>query len=159
MAVQIERIQKDIGIINAFNATPEKGITRLTFSEEYQGAIAYVVDELKQVGAKISYCRAGNIKARLAGTDDNGPSVMMGSHLDTVVHGGRFDGVVGVVTALEAKKIYSPSAHRRRRLCRRRGVKIQLGASWQLDMDRKIEPRPVIQHQRHPRCYLPRGHG
>jgi hypothetical protein len=77
MAVQIERIQKDIGIINIFNATPEKGITRLTFSEEYQGAIAYVVDELKQVGAKISYCQAGNIKARLPGTNDNGPAVMI----------------------------------------------------------------------------------
>ena len=37
-------------------------------SEEYQGAIAYVVDERKQIGAKISYCRAGNIKAGLPGT-------------------------------------------------------------------------------------------
>jgi hydantoinase/carbamoylase family amidase len=105
MTVQIERIKKDIGIINAFNATPEKGFTRLTFSQEYQGAVAYVVDELKQVGAKISYCQAGNIKARLPGSDYDGPTVMMGSHLDTVVHGGRFDGVVGVVTALEAARI------------------------------------------------------
>ncbi len=105
MPVQIERIKKDIRIINAFNTTPEKGITRLTFSEEYQGAVAYVVDELKQVGAKISYCQAGNIKARLPGSDDDGLAVMMGSHLDTVVHGGRFDGVVGVVAALEAARI------------------------------------------------------
>ena len=53
MAIRIERIQKDFEIINNFNATPEKGITRLTCSEEYQGAIAYVVDELKQIGAKM----------------------------------------------------------------------------------------------------------
>ena len=105
MAIRIERIQKDTEIINKFNATPEKGITRLTFSEEYQGAVAYVVDELKQIGAKISYCPAGNIKARLAGTDENGPAVMMGSHLDTVVRGGKFDGVVGVVSALEVARV------------------------------------------------------
>jgi len=58
MTVQIERIKKDLGTINEFNATPEKGITRLTFSQEYQGAVAYVVDELKQIGAKVSYCQA-----------------------------------------------------------------------------------------------------
>jgi allantoate deiminase len=104
MAVQLKRIQKDIEFINTFNASPEKGITRQTFSEEYQRAVTYVVDELRQIGAKISYCLGGNIKARLPGTDDNAPAVMMGSHLDTVVHGGRFDGVVGVVTALEAAR-------------------------------------------------------
>ena len=114
MKVQIERIQKDIKIINNFNATPEKGITRLTFSEEYQAAVGYVVDELKHIGAKISYCQAGNIKARLPGSDDNAPAVMMGSHLDTVAHGGKFDGVVGVVTALEAARIIAAEKVRHR---------------------------------------------
>jgi allantoate deiminase len=114
MAVQIERIQKDIEFINTFNATPERGITRQTFSEEYQAAVAYVVHELQQVGAKISYCRGGNIKARLSGADDYAPAVMMGSHLDSVVHGGKFDGVVGVVTALEAARVITEEkvAHR-----------------------------------------------
>ena len=105
MKAQLDRIQTDIEKINSCNATPEKGITRLTFSEEYQAAVAYVVDELRHIGAQISYCQAGNIRARLAGSDDHAPAVMMGSHLDTVVHGGRFDGVVGVVTALEAARI------------------------------------------------------
>ena len=102
MKAQIKRIQKDIEIINSFNATPEKGITRLTFSKEYQAAVAYVVDELRHIGVQMSYCQAGNIRARLPGSEDNAPAVMMGSHLDTVIHGGRFDGVAGVVTAEEA---------------------------------------------------------
>jgi allantoate deiminase len=105
MSVKIERIQKDIETINGFNSTPEKGVTRLTLSREYIGAIGYVVEELKHIGAKISYCQGGNLKARLPGTDPDGPAVMMGSHLDTVVHGGKFDGVVGVVTALEAARV------------------------------------------------------
>ncbi|MGD8763481.1 MAG: Zn-dependent hydrolase [Desulfobacteraceae bacterium] len=105
MAAQIKRIQKDIDFINSCNASPEKGITRQTFSVEYLRAVTYVVDEMKQIGARISYCLGGNIRARLSGTNANGPAVMMGSHLDTVVHGGRFDGVVGVVAAVEAARI------------------------------------------------------
>ena len=112
MAVQIERLQNDIKIINDFNATPEQGVTRLTFSKEYQGAVDYVIEELTHIGAIISYCQAGNIKARLPGTDPDGPAVMMGSHLDTVVHGGKFDGVVGVVTALEAGRVIVEEKYR-----------------------------------------------
>ena len=114
MKTQITRIQKDIEIINRFNATPEKGVTRLTFSEPYQAAVAYVVDELKRIGTEISYCQAGNIKARLHGSENNAPAVMMGSHLDTVVHGGRFDGVVGVVTALETARIIASEKFKHR---------------------------------------------
>jgi len=104
MPVQEKRIQKDIDTINGFNATPGNGITRLTFSQEYQGGVDYVVEELKQIGANISIGPAGNVRARLDGAEDRGPAVMMGSHLDTVAHGGQFDGVVGVVTALETAR-------------------------------------------------------
>ena len=104
MTVRIERIRRDIENINAFNATPGNGITRLTFSAQYQGALNYVLEHLDQLGATVSICRGGNIRGRLAGSDENAPAVMMGSHLDTVVNGGQFDGVVGVVTALEAAR-------------------------------------------------------
>ncbi len=104
MPVQGKRIQKDIDTINGFNATPGNGITRLTLTPEYQGAVDYVVNELKLIGADISIGPAGNVRGRLRGTDDDGPAVMMGSHLDTVAHGGQFDGVVGVVTALETAR-------------------------------------------------------
>ena len=107
MAILIERIQNDIEIINHFNATPEKGVTRLTFSDEYRGATDHVVEEMQKLNAEISYCRGGNVRARFSGTDDHGPAVMMGSHLDSVVNGGQFDGVVGVVTALEAARVMS----------------------------------------------------
>ena len=97
MPVHIERIRRDIENINTFNATPHKGITRLTFSEAYQGALAYIIGQLRKIGAHITICRGGNLKGRLVGSQPQGPAVMMGSHLDTVVNGGRFDGVAGVV--------------------------------------------------------------
>jgi allantoate deiminase len=104
MTVNIERIRRDIEKINAFNATPGNGVTRLTFSPEYQGAVNYVIDQFNQFGAEVSICPGGNLRGRFSGSDQNAPAVMMGSHLDSVVTGGQFDGVVGVVTALEAAR-------------------------------------------------------
>ncbi len=100
----LDRIRLDIEAINAFNATPGNGVTRPTFSPEYQGATAYVVKELNKIGAQVSICRGGNIRGRVPGSEPGTAAVMMGSHLDTVAHGGQFDGVVGVVTALEAAR-------------------------------------------------------
>jgi allantoate deiminase len=104
MTINTERIRRDVEKINAFNATPGKGITRQTFSAEYQGALNYVIDQFNQFGATVSICPGGNLRGRFSGSDENAPAVMMGSHLDSVVNGGQFDGVVGVVTALEAAR-------------------------------------------------------
>jgi allantoate deiminase len=114
MTINTERIRRDIENINAFNATPGQGITRLTFTEAHQGALAYVIDQLNQIGAMISICPAGNLRARVPGSEKDAPAVMMGSHLDSVAQGGPFDGVVGVVTALEAARniVENRVAHR-----------------------------------------------
>ena len=104
MIIQKERIQKDLEAINAFNATPGKGITRFTFTKEYQGALSYVVEELHRIGVESSFAPGGNLRGRLEGSERSGPSVMMGSHLDSVAQGGRFDGTAGVVAALEAAR-------------------------------------------------------
>jgi allantoate deiminase len=103
--VQPERIRRDMEAINAFNASPGKGVTRLTFSKEYQGAIRYLVEELKGIGLKSIFTPGGNLLARLKGSDPQAPAVLTGSHLDTVSSGGCFDGTVGVVAALEAVRV------------------------------------------------------
>jgi allantoate deiminase len=104
MRVRKERIQKDLEAINAYNATPGKGITRFTFSKEHQAALSYVVEELRRIGVKCIFSPGGNLRGILAGSEPSGPSVMMGSHLDSVAQGGRFDGTAGVVAALEAAR-------------------------------------------------------
>jgi allantoate deiminase len=104
MGIWKERIQKDLEAVNAFNATPGKGITRFTFSKEYQAALSYVVEELQRIGVKGAFTPGGNLQGRLPGSAPSGPSVMMGSHLDSVAQGGRFDGTAGVVAALEAAR-------------------------------------------------------
>ncbi len=105
MEVHIGRIERDIDALGEFTATPGKGITRLTFSREYEKARSYIGEELRKIGAKVSIAIAGNLRGRLEGSDRGKPSVMIGSHIDSVYQGGRFDGVVGVVSALEAARV------------------------------------------------------
>jgi len=105
MRIRKERIQKDLEAINAFNATPGKGVTRYTFSKEHQGALSYVVEELRRIGVNYIFTLGGNLLGRLVGPEPSGPGVMMGSHLDSVAEGGRFDGTAGVVAALEAARV------------------------------------------------------
>ena len=107
MKVNAKRIENDIIKINNFNSTPGQGISRLTFTEEYMGAMNYIFKELEKIGADIQIMRGGNIRARLEGSEKDTPSVMVGSHIDSVFHGGMFDGVAGTVAALEVLRTIS----------------------------------------------------
>jgi allantoate deiminase len=105
MGIKIERIARDLDIINSFNATPGKGVTRFTFSEPYMKARAHVVEELRKTVARVETTPGGNLCGRLEGSTPGLPSVMTGSHIDSVFHGGPFDGVAGVVAALEVARV------------------------------------------------------
>ncbi len=107
MKVNAKRIENDLIKINNFNLTPGHGITRLTFTEEYMGAMNYIFKELERIGAEIKIMRGGNIRARLEGSEKDTPSVMVGSHIDSVFHGGMFDGVAGTVASLEVLRTIS----------------------------------------------------
>ena len=88
MRVNPKRIEKDIEEINKFNSTPNLGTTRSTFTKEYIGAIRYIIKELEQIGADIQTMKGGNLRARFHGSEKNAPSVMIGSHVDSVFQGG-----------------------------------------------------------------------
>jgi len=105
MKVQIDRIARDIETINSFTVTPGKGITRFTFSEPYMQARSNVAEELQKIGARVATTIGGNLRGRLDGSATGLASVMTGSHIDSVLHGGRFDGVAGVVAALEVARV------------------------------------------------------
>jgi len=105
MGIQTRRIERDLAVINSFNATPGQGITRFTFTEPYMQARSYVAEQLQKIGARVETAPGGNLRGRLEGSHPAFPSVMTGSHIDTVLQGGRFDGVAGVVAALEVARV------------------------------------------------------
>jgi N-carbamoyl-L-amino-acid hydrolase len=83
-------------------------VTRLVFSVTELRSRQLLVHLMTQAGLKVQVDRIGNIFGRLEG--GGGPAVLAGSHLDSVVHGGKFDGPVGVIGALEAVRTIKESA-------------------------------------------------
>lgn len=69
----------------------------------------------RAAGCSVSVDRVGNIFARRAGEDPALPPVVMGSHLDTQVNGGRYDGIVGVLAGLEVIRAFNDAGVRTRR--------------------------------------------
>ena len=82
-------------------ALPNGGCCRLALSEEDRQGRDLFVRWAKEAGCLISIDEVGNIFARRHGRDASTPAVATGSHLDTQPHGGKFDGVYGVLAGLE----------------------------------------------------------
>ena len=106
MRTKLERIQKDIEALAAFNANPGNGLTRLSFSEEHRRAQDYIISQMKEAGLSVRVDACGTIIGRLEGTDPAAACVMTGSHFDSVRCGGNFDGQAGVVAALETARVF-----------------------------------------------------
>lgn len=95
------RLQQTIEQFSGFGATDNGGVTRLSLSEEDLAARQYFKECCEELGMKVKVDDMANMYAVLPGKHDL-PPIVMGSHLDSVVKGGRFDGTLGVLTALEA---------------------------------------------------------
>ncbi len=78
------------------------GSCRLALTDEDRQARDLFVGWCKDIGCTIAIDDMGNIFARRAGRNNDLPPVVAGSHLDTQPHGGKFDGIYGVLAALEA---------------------------------------------------------
>lgn len=102
----VVRVESLIEGIDRFNATPGQGTTRLTYSPEYAAARDFVVEQMLQAGLAVRQDAVGNIFGRLEGTSPELPPILVGSHLDSVPNGGRFDGPAGVVAGLETAFLF-----------------------------------------------------
>lgn len=94
------RLEKLIDLFSLFGKTDNNGVTRLSLSAEDIAARKKFQTLCEEIGMTVTYDDMGTMYATLPGKK-NLPPVVIGSHLDSVVKGGRFDGVLGVLTALE----------------------------------------------------------
>jgi allantoate deiminase len=92
------RLERRIGELARIGGSGTS-VTRLGLSPEEQRARDLVGAWLAARGARVGRDPAANLFARVGG---DGPSVLVGSHLDSVPEGGRFDGALGVLCAVEA---------------------------------------------------------
>jgi beta-ureidopropionase / N-carbamoyl-L-amino-acid hydrolase len=97
LLVDGERMREDFDALAAIGATPEGGVDRASLGEAHLAARAWFLDRAASAGLETRVDRAGNHSAILPGA---GPTLLLGSHLDSVPNGGRYDGALGVVAAL-----------------------------------------------------------
>src|SRR5262245_3216111 len=102
IAINARRLMRDLNAIGRIGIGSRGAVTRLVFSVKELRSRQVLVHLLRQAGLKISIDAIGNIFGRLEGRDPKAPAVLAGSHLDTVIHGGKYDGPVGVIGALES---------------------------------------------------------
>ena len=99
------RIARDLEHLKQYTATPGNGCTRLPFTKEARDAVNYLKELMTEAGLEVTEDAAGNVIGTLKGEDPDAPCVMMGSHYDSVVNGGDYDGIAGVICAIEVARI------------------------------------------------------
>lgn len=94
------RLVSRLAALASIGATPEGGCRRLALSDEDKAGRDWLCAQMRALGLDVKVDAIGNIIGILKGQED-GPAVIMGSHIDTVATGGRFDGALGVIGGLE----------------------------------------------------------
>jgi len=94
-------MEDKIVTFSKFGATGNGGITRFSLSKEALQARAEYVRRMEAMGAVVKTDDMANMYATIKGSEDL-PAIVMASHLDSVRNGGNYDGVLGVLTAMEA---------------------------------------------------------
>jgi len=105
--VNKRRLMRDLNAIGRIGIGDRGSVTRLVFSIKELRSRQLLLHLMRQAGLKIHIDGIGNIFGRLESSDRKEPAVLAGSHLDTVLHGGKYDGPVGVIGALEAIRTIS----------------------------------------------------
>jgi N-carbamoyl-L-amino-acid hydrolase len=101
LAVNGARLWDSLMEMARIGATPKGGVKRLTLTDLDKESRELFIRWCKAAGCSIAVDRMGSIFARRPGTDATLAPVMVGSHLDTQPTGGKFDGALGVMAALE----------------------------------------------------------
>ena len=102
MNINSERLWNRIHKLSEIGKDENGGVTRLAFTETERKAKDLVITFMKDAGLAVREDEVGNLIGRREGAIFNSQVVMTGSHIDSVINGGNFDGPAGVLSAIEA---------------------------------------------------------
>lgn len=118
LGIQPERLRARIERMSRFGrpegGTFADGVHRVAYSDADVAARRWLLDEMRGARLEPRIDPAGNIFARWGGTDSSLEPILFGSHIDTVPHGGNFDGPLGSLAALEVIQACQESGTRTR---------------------------------------------
>ncbi|HZJ50778.1 MAG TPA: Zn-dependent hydrolase [Actinomycetota bacterium] len=145
MKLDAERLWSALGEVNRIGATPAGGAERLAWSDQELQARRWFAERAGDAGLEVSWDPAGNVWG-FGGLE---PAVVLGSHLDTVPDGGRFDGALGIVAALEvvghARRQRLPGSERLALVCfsDEEGVRFGLGMAGSRAVSGTLQPAEI----------------
>ncbi len=95
------RLWERLGELAEIGKHEEGGVARLSFTPEEREAKDLVASYMREAGLAVRQDAAGNLFGRREGRDPGAPAVLVGSHVDSVMNGGDFDGPLGVLGGIE----------------------------------------------------------
>ncbi len=104
MKINATRLQQHFEAMSLIGKIGETGTCRPTLTATEKEGFALAAGWMQEAGMRTRIDHFGNLVGRLEGNDPSLPVLMMGSHLDSQPYGGRFDGVAGVLCAIEVVK-------------------------------------------------------
>lgn len=107
--VNLQRFKEDFCAIAQIGVLDNGGVTRLALSREDHEARNYLIEKMRLARLQVNIDPVGNIHGRRNGSNPQLPPVIIGSHMDTVPHGGHYDGVLGVLAGLEVVRTLNDS--------------------------------------------------
>ncbi|KAK1314274.1 hypothetical protein QJS10_CPA06g01869 [Acorus calamus] len=102
LSVDSESLQRQIDELSTFSDTPAPSVTRILYSEKDVLARRFIKNLMGRSGLSVHEDAVGNIFGRWEGSEPELPAVATGSHIDAIPYSGKYDGVVGVLGAIEA---------------------------------------------------------
>ncbi|MFA6048609.1 MAG: Zn-dependent hydrolase [Candidatus Micrarchaeia archaeon] len=112
LRIRQERITHDLASLSKIGRSGRHAVTRLAFTGPEDAAFLHMAKRMRDAGLDVRVDSFGNLYGRFEGRDKNANPVLVGSHIDTVRQGGRFDGTAGVVAGLEAIRAIGEAGHK-----------------------------------------------
>jgi allantoate deiminase len=157
MDVNIEQIaanlQKNLEALGQYTATPGNGCTRLPFTKEARAAAEHIKAMMAEAGLKVWEDEAGNVFGVLEAPPPTLPVLVTGSHFDTVLNGGNFDGLAGIMAGIESARLIRQNGIALKRdlvvaaFCDEEGVRFGTGYFGSKSMLGQVTQEELHQHK------------
>ncbi|XP_071940561.1 ureidoglycolate hydrolase-like isoform X1 [Coffea arabica] len=115
LSVDAETLQKQIDELSSFSDSPAPSVTRILYSEKDVLSRRYIKNLMEASGLSVREDAIGNIFGRWTGSEPELAPVSTGSHTDAIPYSGKYDGVVGVLGAIEAINVLKRSSFKPKR--------------------------------------------
>ncbi|MEM9951826.1 MAG: Zn-dependent hydrolase [Chloroflexota bacterium] len=101
LRINSDRLKRDFDELSEIGLTHGGGISRLALSNEDLEARAWFADRVEDAGLLVHDDEVGNLSGVYLSSNSDAKTLLIGSHLDTVPNGGRYDGALGILVGLE----------------------------------------------------------